>query len=78
MSGRKHKIDKLFSYVKQRIDASEKGYLNRRSLLNVYAYESGFSLRTLREYLDILEYTGKVVLGDPYWDPKVTLVAEIP
>ena len=76
MSDRKYKIDQLFSYVKGRIEASEKGYLSRRSLLSVYAYESGFSLRTLREYLDILNHLNKVHLGSPHWDPKVTLGAE--
>ncbi len=47
---RREAIDKLLGYLLGRLNEEDDKTAYRDTLLNSYAYESGISIRTLREY----------------------------
>jgi len=70
---RKASIDKLKDYLLSKLNESEEKALRRSTLLNSYSYESGVSIRTLREYVRTLIGAGFITGYDPYWDPVLRL-----
>lgn len=59
-SGRRAAIDELLAYLLPRLEAEEPKGVYRNGLLNAYSYESGISIRVLREYVDVLSAAGKI------------------
>ena len=57
---RRQAIDELLEYLLVKLDAEDGKQAYRRKLLNAYSYESGISIRVLREYVDVLSAAGKI------------------
>ena len=72
---RKLKVEGLLRYIEAH-DSREGSYRSR--LLGGFSYDSGISIRTLREYLNVLLSIGKVerVRGGEWDNPKYRLVLE--
>ena len=73
---RKAEIDKLLEYLLTKLDADPSKWDSLYRLLNQYAYESGISARTLKEYAFILAAAGKIDVTTVAESPKVRRVAE--
>ena len=71
---RKEAIDKLLVYLLTRLNAEERKSVYRNRTLNTYAYESGLSIRTLREYTGILNSANLIKVSGPYHSPVIGLV----
>ena len=76
-SGRRAAIDDLLAYLLPRLEAEESKGVYRNGLLNAYSYESGISIRVLREYVDVLSAAGKLIQdrASSHW-PILRRVAE--
>ena len=66
-------MDKLLAYLMARLKDEDGKTSYRDGLLNSYAYETGVSIRTLREYVDVLCSAGLISLG-AYYNPTISLV----
>lgn len=71
---RKEAIDKLLGYLLARLNEQEGKGVYRDKLLNAYAYDSGVSIRTLREYTKILIDSDLIKSNRDYVWPLLSLV----
>ena len=73
---RKAAIDELLKFLLVKVGAAERGYLYRDHLLSLYSFESGLSIRLLREYINVLGAAGLIVVGHDYINPAIRLVTD--
>ena len=73
---RKTAIDDLLVYLLTRLDPDPSKSVSLYWLLEGYAYESGFSIRTLKEYAFILDSAGKIDVTSHGYEPKVRRVVD--
>ena len=73
---RKAEIDKLLEYLLPKLDSDPSKWVSLYGLLEGYAYGSGFSIRTLKEYAFILDSAGKIDVTSHGYEPKVRRVSE--
>lgn len=73
---RKAAIKRLLDYTLVLLNDSEEKWVYRKTALNSYAFDSGVSLRTLREYLGVLTSAGFIRQGWERSSPVIRLVKD--
>lgn len=71
---RKRAVSSLLDYLTPRLNAQWNGRLERNKLLNAYAFESGVSIHTLIEYVNVLKGAGLILMGGQGTDAEISLV----
>lgn len=72
--GRRAAIDELLEYLLTKLKSEAPESVDRNGLLNAYSYESGISIRILREYVDVLAAAGKIHQDRSGHWPSLSLV----